>query len=103
MAAPDWYVFEVWFFLIQHFIECFLAKSMCRGMILHPSCMHDGLSPQTLWHAASMHHGMHPFDQCAIQPFCDTIVLRHAMHGHPVLSTLGLKVLCEFGAQVSPP
>ena len=99
-AAPDWYIFEVWLFLIQHFIGCFLAKSMGRGTVFHPSCMHDSLSPQTLQHAASVHHGTHSFDQHPVQPFGNTIVLGCVVHSHPVLSTLGLNVLCEFGAQV---
>ena len=99
-AAPDWYVLEVWLFLIQHLIGCFLAELTCRGMVFHPSCVHDSLSPQTLQHATSMHHGAHPFDQCPVQPFSDTVVLRCVVHSHPALSTLQLKVLCEFSAQV---
>ena len=50
--------------------------------------------------AASVHHGVHQFNQCPVQPFGNTVVLRCVVHGHPALSTLRLKVLHEFGAQV---
>ena len=64
------------------------AESTRRGTVFHPSRMHDSLSPQTLRHATSVHHGVHPFDQRLIQPFSNTVVLRCVVHGHLALSTL---------------
>src|ERR1700720_302860 len=80
----------------SNLVRCTSIQSLCQCAILQPDSMPSSLAPEKLWLTTCMEQGMNFLEDCAIESFGNSIVLRRVVNGKLVYSSSVLEVKNKF-------